>query len=384
MTLIVDNDALAEFCDSVRGEEFITVDTEFMRERTFWPRLCLVQIAGPNQAVAVDALAPDIDLSPVMELMADTSILKVFHAARQDLEIFYNLTGRLPSPIFDTQIAAMVCGFGDAASYETLASKLARAKIDKSSRFTDWSARPLSEKQIAYALADVTHLRIVYQKLEKRIGKNGRAAWLREEMDTLSAPETYDLAPELAFRRIKVRSPKPRLLAILREVAAWREREARTRDLPRNHVLRDDALLEIAFHRPSTVADLARTRGLGKRMAEGSMGAALLEAVARGMEVPDTECPRPETKPQFPSGIGPTTELLKVLLKMKCEQYGVAQKLVACSSDLDALAAYGEEAEVPLLKGWRRELYGDDALKLCDGALALSVRNRHIVVLPAP
>ena len=384
MTLIVDSQAVAEFCRSAAGSEFITVDTEFMRERTYWPRLCLVQLGGPEHAVAIDAMAPDIDLTPVFELMANPSVLKVFHAARQDLEIFYNLTGRLPEPIFDTQIAAMVCGFGDAASYETLAKKLARAKIDKSSRFTDWSARPLSDRQVEYALADVTHLRVVYEKLSKGLGKNGRSAWLHEELAVLSAPETYDLPPELAFRRIKVRSPKPRLLSVLREVAAWREIEARTRDIPRNHFLRDDALLEIAFHQPKTAAELARTRGLGKRLADGPSGATLLEAVARGMAVPDRECPRPEIKPQLPNGIGPTTELLKVLLKMKCEENAVAQKLVASSSDLDALAAHGEQADTPVLKGWRRELFGEDALKLCRGEIALSIRDRKISALPTP
>ncbi|MEO5336769.1 MAG: ribonuclease D [Magnetospirillum sp. WYHS-4] len=385
MTLIVQSAPLAEFCARLKGVDYITVDTEFMREKTFWPQLCVLQVAGPEEAIAIDALAPGMDLAPLFDIFVDPSVLKVFHAARQDLEIFYHLMGRLPVPVFDTQVAAMVCGFGEQVGYDTLVAKLAKAHIDKSSRFTDWAIRPLSAKQIGYALADVTHLRTVYDKLKRRLDRNGRAGWLDEEMATLTAPETYAVDPQESFRRLKSRSASPRMLAVLREVAAWREREAQRRDLPRNRVLRDEALLEIAHHTPSTVSDLARTRGLGARLAEGSQGAAILEAVRRGREVPEEECPRPEDKPFLPRGIGPLSDLLKVLLKMKCEEFDVAQKLVASASDVDMIAAFGPEAQVPTLHGWRLDVFGRDALRLRAGEVALagSLDGIHTVDIPS-
>ncbi len=254
------------------------------------------------------------------------------------------------------------CGFGDSVAYETLVSKLARARIDKSSRFTDWSLRPLSERQIAYAIADVTHLRPVYEKLEKRLASNGREGWLDEEMATLTAPTTYAVAPEAAFRRIKARAAKPRMLAVLRELAAWREREAQTRDLPRNRVMRDESLVEIAHHTPKTAQDLSRTRGLGKKFAEGPQGKAVLEAVARGLAVPDADCPQPPRRQEQTRNVGPAVDLLKVLLKMKCAEAGVAQRLVATSDDLDMVATQGEKADVAVLHGWRRKLSGEIAL----------------------
>lgn len=385
MTLISDTRELAAFCARIAQSSFITVDTEFMRERTYWPKLCVVQLAGAEEAAAVDALADGIDLQPVFDLMADRRLLKVFHAGRQDLEIFFHLTGQLPQPVFDTQIAAMVCGFGDAAGYETLVTRLTRARLDKASRFTDWSARPLTERQVAYALADVTHLRKVYEKLQKKLMQNGRADWLAEEIATLTSPETYAPNPDEVFRRIKTRSASPRFLAVLREVAAWREIEAQRLDLPRNHVLRDESMVEIAHHMPETPADLARTRGVGRRLAEGPAGAALLAALARGKAVPDKDCPRPHNRPVMPNGLGPVTDLLKVLLKMKAEETGAAQRLVASSDDLDMIAAFGEEAAVPALRGWRREVFGEDALKLCRGEIALAVRGRRLdIVLVEP
>ena len=297
--LINESAALAEFCRRVERAPFVTVDTEFMRERTFWPILCVVQVAGggmdkdPAAAAAIDALAPGLDLTPLFRILGDPNILKVFHAARQDLEIFYYLMKKLPAPVFDTQVAAMVCGFGDSASYETLVGTLARARIDKSSRFTDWSVRPLSDRQIAYALADVIHLRQVYEELGRRLAASGREAWLSEEMATLTAEATYDVDPSRAWLRLKARGGG-RFLAVLREVAAWREREAQRRDLPRGRIVRDEALLEIAHHRPATAEALARTRGLGARLAEGPMGAGLLQAIAAGLAVPDQDCPRLE------------------------------------------------------------------------------------------
>ena len=383
MNLISDTSELAAFCGRIAKSKFITVDTEFMRERTFWPKLCVVQLAGDKDEAAIDALAEGIDLTPVFDLMADASILKVFHAGRQDLEIFYHLTGRLPEPIFDTQIAAMVCGFGDAAGYETLVSKLARVRLDKGARFTDWTARPLTDRQVKYALSDVTHLRKVYEKLQQMLNKNGRVEWMAEELAVLTSPDTYAQPPEEAFRRIKTRSNDPKLLAVLREVAAWREREAQRLDLPRNHVLRDEALVEIAHHTPLTPTDLARTRGLGRRLAEGPAGADLIEAVRRGMETPEADWPQAIHKPMLPGGLGPITDLLKVLLKMKCEESGAAQKLVASVHDLELIAAFGEEADVPALRGWRREVFGEDALGLRQGDTALLIKNRKLRVVPA-
>ena len=270
MTVITDTATLADFCRRLSAEAFVTVDTEFMRDRTYWPDLCLVQLAGSEAAAAVDPMADGISLEPLFELLANPQVLKVFHAARQDLEIFYQLAGRLPAPLFDSQVAAMVCGFGDAVSYETLASRLAGARIDKSFRFTDWSKRPLSDRQLTYALGDVTHLRAIYQKLSKRLHSTGRERWVDEEMAVLTDPATYRLDPETAWVRLKPRSGSPKFLNVLKAVAAWRETEAQRRNLPRNRLVRDEALLEIAAQAPSTVAELARTRSLSRGTASCS------------------------------------------------------------------------------------------------------------------
>src|SRR5271167_2344542 len=284
MTVITDSEALARFCRRQEAAGFVAVDTEFMRERTYWPILCLVQVAGPEEAVAIDALAPGIDLTLLLALMADESILKVFHAARQDIEIFFNLSGTVPKPLFDTQIAAMVCGFGDAVSYETLVSKLAQASLDKSSRFTDWSHRPLTERQIHYALADVVHLRTVYDRLQQQLASNGRAGWFAEEMAGLADAATYRNDPSEAWRRFRLRGRvDARFFGVLREVAAWRETAAQQRNLPRGRIIRDEAILEIAAHAPKSIEALARTRSLGKGIAEGKLGSEILEAVQRGL-----------------------------------------------------------------------------------------------------
>jgi len=384
MTLITKTSELVQFCNSVKGEPFVTVDTEFMRESTYWPLLCLVQVAGKDDAVAIDALAPGIDLAPLFDLMDAPETLKVFHAARQDLEIFHHLTGRVPAPLFDSQVAAMVCGFGDQVGYENLIAKLTKARIDKSSRFTDWSRRPLSDKQIAYALSDVTHLRDAYRKLAKQLEKNGRAAWLESEMAILKSPQTYEGDPEQAYKRIKARNPKPRVAVLLKELAAWREREAQKRDIPRNRILRDDALMEIAHHAPKNANDLARTRGLGDRMAKGPQGAEILKAVQRGLAVPDSELPHAPKKQELPSGIGPVADLLKVFLKMICEETGVAQKLIANAADIDQIAAFGKDADVEAMKGWRLELFGEAALKLRSGEMGLAIKNKKVVLLDNP
>ncbi len=381
MTLINDSETLAAFCERQAGADYVTVDTEFMRDRTYWPRLCLVQIAGPQEAAAIDALAPDLDLGPLLALMANPSVTKVFHAARQDIEIFFHMSGTVPAPLVDTQVAAMVCGFGDAVSYETLAGRLAGASIDKSSRFTDWSQRPLTDRQLKYALADVVHLRVIYERLVKRLARTGRTEWVREEMTALTDPQSYRLDPREAWRRLKVRSDRPRFLAVLRELAAWREEEAQRRDLPRNRVLKDESLMEIAAHAPRTVEELARSRGLSRSIAEGRQGAAILAAVRRGLELPEADIPRPQARPELPASIGPVVELLRVLLKAKCEQHGVAQKLVASAADLELIAA-DDEAAVPALHGWRRELFGADALALKHGQLALAVAKNRIELVP--
>jgi ribonuclease D len=381
MTWIADSATLAEFCRRVSTSPYVTVDTEFMRERTYWAQLCVVQIASPDEAAAVDALAPGMDLSPLLELLTDQQVLKVFHAARQDLEIFFHLCNTVPGPLFDTQVAAMVCGFGDAVSYENLAGKLAGARIDKSSRFTDWAHRPLTDRQLQYALSDVTHLRLAYEQLRRRVEKTGRGEWVGEEMAVLTDPATYRLEPREAWRRIKFRTDKPRALAVLREVAAWREEEAQRRDLPRNRILKDETLCEIAAHAPSDVEHLARCRGLSRAIAENKQGQAILAAVKRGLELPAAQCPVPPPRRDLPAGRGPVVDLLRVLLKMRCEDHDVAQKLVASADDLELIAA-DDTADVPALSGWRYEIFGADALALKHGRLALTTVGRRVKVVP--
>jgi len=380
--MITQTKDLIAFCQKLKGTPFVTVDTEFMRESTYYPLLCLVQVAGPDDTVAaIDALAPGIDLAPLFDLMNAPETLKVFHAARQDLEIFYHLMKKVPAPLFDSQVAAMVCGFGDQVGYENLIGKLTNARIDKSSRFTDWSRRPLSERQITYALSDVTHLRDAYRKLQSQLEKNERESWLTSEMNILTSPATYEGNPDLAYKRIKARHPKPRIIAILREVAAWREREAQRRDMPRNRILRDDAILEICHHAPKSPDDLARTRGLSERVANGASGVEILKAVARGLSIPDADLPAPEKRKDLPSGIGPVSDLIKVFLKMVCQQNDVAQKLIANASDIDQIAAYGEKADVPAMQGWRYELFGGPAVKLRSGEMGLAIKNKKVILL---
>lgn len=378
--MIATQEALDAFCQRMSTEPFLAVDTEFLRDKTYWPQLCLVQVAGTDEAAAIDPLADGIDLAPLHRLMNDPGILKVFHAARQDLEIFFHLTGTVPAPLFDTQVAAMVCGFGESASYETLASKLARAQIDKSSRFTDWSARPLTDKQLSYALSDVTHLRVVYDKLNQRLIRAKRAHWIAEEMAILSDPATYRLDPEQAWVRLRPRTNNPRFLSILRELASWREQEAQRRNLPRNRLLRDEALLEVAATAPTGTSDLARSRSLTRGIVEGPIGDALLAAVARGAAVPTDQAPRMAERADLPPGRAPLVELLKVLLKTKCEQHDVAQKLIASSADLEHIAC-SDTANVPALQGWRREVFGDDALALKRGQLALTAQDDGIALV---
>lgn len=383
MKLISDQAALAAFCARLQNEPYITVDTEFMREKTYWPQLCLVQIAGPEEAWAIDPLAEGIDLSPLYDVMTNESVLKVFHAARQDVEIFHHLSGAVPKPLFDTQVAAMVCGFGDSVSYENLATQLAKAKIDKSMRFTDWSVRPLSDNQIMYALADVTHLRVIYEKLRKRLADNGRLEWVAAEMAFLADPATYRADPEESWQRLKPRTTSGRFLQVLKNLAAWRETEAQAKDLPRQRIVKDETLLEIAARTPSSVDDLARMRGMTRGTAEGRFGQAIIKVIAEAKSVPESLWPSLPDKADLPRGLGPMTDLLKVLLKLKSDQHDVAQKLIASSSDLDLLAS-DDNAKIPALEGWRRALFGEDALRLKHGdvALGVSANGKGLILVP--
>jgi len=373
---------LAAVCKRFAAFDTVTVDTEFMRETTYWPKLCVVQMASPEEAVIIDATTPEIDLDPFFKLMADEKVMKVFHAARQDIEIVYHRGGLIPHPVFDTQVAAMVCGFGDSISYDQLVNRLTGARLDKSSRFTDWSRRPLSERQIEYALADVTHLRDVYQSLAARLAEQQRTDWVREEMEVLTSPETYRLEPELAWKRLKLRVRKPIELAILQEVAAWREREAQARDVPRGRVLKDDAIYEVAQQQPTTAAALAQLRTIPRGFERSRSAEEILAAVKGVVALPKDQLPRlPKHRPTA-NGNGAAVDLLKVLLKMISESHGVAAKVIATVDDLEALAA-DDAADVPALHGWRRELFGETALKLKRGDIALAVRANQVVAIPS-
>ncbi|CDI08053.1 ribonuclease D [Agrobacterium pusense] len=370
--------ALAEACTELAKSEFITIDTEFLRETTFWPELCLVQMASPTLEVLVDPLAKGLDLTPLFELMANPDVVKVFHAARQDIEIIYHLGGLIPHPIFDTQVAAMVCGFGDSISYDQLVQKIKNVQIDKSSRFTDWSRRPLTEKQLDYALADVTHLRDVYLSLKAQLEREGRSLWLTEEMDILESRDTYDMHPDDAWLRLKSRLRKPTELAILKFVAAWREREARSRNVPRSRVLKDDAIFEIAQQQPKDAEALSRLRTIPKGWERSASGNAIVETVNAALALPKEEMPKAPRHSHAPEGSGAAVELLKVLLKLTADKHGVAAKVIANSDDLDKIAAEGEKATVAALTGWRRELFGNVALKLINGEVALRFAGKRV------
>lgn len=383
MDLITTTESLYRLCDSLASETFITVDTEFMRESTYWPDLCLIQVAGETIHGLIDPLAPGIDLKPFFALMDNPNVLKVFHAARQDIEIMVHRAGIVPHPVFDTQIAAMVCGFGDQVGYEAIVRKLAKAQIDKSSRFTDWSRRPLSEKQLAYALADVTHLRVVYAALKTELDRTGREHWLREEMNILTNPATYRTEPEDAWKRIKVRLRSKKQLAVLMEIAAWREREARDKNVPRSRVLKDDAIAEIATQCPQTREALNQLRALPKGMATSRIGDAIQKAVTAGLAIDPKSLPQPDDgRDEMSDAAQAAAEILKLALKVVCEQEGIAPKLVASSSDIDAVAE-SDEADVHLMHGWRRELFGDLALAIKRGEAVIGFEGGRVRVLPA-
>jgi ribonuclease D len=370
---------LAEACRRLARHPFVTVDTEFLRESTYFPILCVVQMASPDEAVVIDALAEGIDLQPLYDLMADESVLKVFHAARQDIEIVWHRAGLIPHPVFDTQVAAMVLGYGDSISYEQLVQRITGDFIDKSHRFTDWTRRPLSKAQLDYAVSDVTHLRDVYLKLSADLAHRDRTDWVFREMEVLTSPATYRLEPEKAWGRLKTRVRKPKELAVLIEVAAWREREAQARDVPRGRVLKDEVIGDIAIHAPTTPEKLAHLRSIPKGFERSRWGSDILAAVARGLARDPKTLPRFERTATAPNGAA-TVELLKVLLRMTAEKHGVAAKVIATVDDLDRIAA-DDAADVPALKGWRRQLFGEKALALKHGKLALAVEKGRVVAV---
>ena len=380
MKTITTSSELKEFCDRAANKKYITIDTEFLRERTYFSKLCLVQLATPGEenenAVIVDTLVNNLDLSPLYELFQNQNIVKVFHAARQDLEIFYLASGIFPYPLFDTQIAAMVCGFGDQVAYETLVRQLAKQTLDKSSRFTDWSRRPLTDAQKKYALADVTHLRVIYEILSEQLVKSGRLKWVDDELKNLVSPETYDVDPKNSWRRLKTKSNSRRFLGLVASLAEFRENFAQSKNIPRNRVIKDDALLELASNKPRNLEELSRSRLLLREARKGEIASGLLKAIEKGLEIPDSELPEKQLKPEKGQINNALADLLRVLLKSCSENTGVASKLIATAGDLDALAA--GDRNIDALNGWRFEVFGQSALQLCDGKIGLSVKGSKV------
>lgn len=383
MKTLTTTEDLAAFCAEAAKHDYVTVDTEFLRERTYYSKLCLIQLAYPgdgnDDAVLVDPLADELSLEPLYTLFRDTSVVKVFHAARQDLEIFYIDAQVFPEPLFDTQVAAMVCGFGEQVGYETLVKKITRQQLDKTSRFTDWSRRPLTDAQKTYALADVTHLRDIYEFLAAEIEKNGRGHWVSEELEILLAPSTYVIEPAAAWKRVKTRNQSARFLAYVHELAAFREKHAQSKNVPRNRVYKDDALVELASLKPKSTEELGRARLLLREARRGDIAEGILKAVRAAREIPDDALPRPDRNRDKLQVNPALADLLRVLLKAKTESAGVAAKLIASASDLDAIAA--GQRDVPALKGWRLEVFGTDALRLCDGQVALAANGNDIKII---
>ncbi|MEE9428139.1 MAG: ribonuclease D [Paracoccaceae bacterium] len=383
MITITTTAALAEFCERARAHPYVTVDTEFLRERTYYSKLCLVQLAVPGtderDAVLLDPLVADVSMEPLYELFRDTSVVKVFHAARQDLEIFFIEGGVIPDPLFDTQVAAMVCGFGEQVGYETLVRKIAGQPLDKSSRFTDWSRRPLSDAQKTYALGDVTHLRVIYEFLAAKLEETGRAPWVKEELKVLITPETYITDPPEAWKRIKTRTNSGKFLAIVRELAKYREISAQTRNIPRNRIFKDEALLELASTKPRNLGDLGRSRLLQREARKGEISDGILAAISAGLDCKPEDYPKPTGRKEFLQVNPALADLLRVLLKAKCENIGVAQKLIANSSELDQIAS--GLRDVKSLSGWRAEVFGNDAIRLCDGEIGLMAKGSAVKVV---
>ncbi|WP_223422121.1 ribonuclease D [Tateyamaria pelophila] len=384
MKTITTTDALAAFCEEAKSHPYVTVDTEFLRERTYYSKLCLIQLAMPGttdeNAVLVDPLAGGLSLEPLYDLFRDTSVVKVFHAARQDLEIFYVDAEVFPEPLFDTQVAAMVCGFGEQVGYETLVRKITREGVDKSSRFTDWSRRPLTDAQKAYAIADVTHLRQIYEFLSAKLEETGRARWVHEELQVLLSPQTYIVAPDQAWKRVKTRTSSSKFLAIVQELAAFRETYAQRKNIPRNRVCKDDALVELASNKPQSYEDLGRSRLLLREARKGEIADGILAAVTRGIDMAPNAMPKPDRSREKMQVNPALADLLRVLLKAKTESAGVAAKLIASAADLDAIAA--GMRDVPALSGWRAEVFGQDALRLCEGRVALTAQGADVRIIP--
>ena len=378
--MITQSDDLKSACQRLAQERVVAVDTEFLRDNTFWPKLCVVQLAGVDGPILVDALAEDINLTPFLDLMRNPHVVKVFHAGRQDIEIVHHLSGFVPTPIFDTQIAAAVLGLGDAISYDHLVSRLIGATIDKTSRFTDWARRPLSAQQLAYAAADVEHLLSVYEKLKEMLTRFGREAWVADEIATLISPETYRTDPKRAWERLKLRLRRPIELAVVRELAEWRENEAMRRNVPRSRILKDDALFEIAMQRPRSIEDLKQLRTLQRQFSKGDAAGGILAAVERAFHIPQKALPRPPRRRRNPEGVGAAVDLLKVLLKLVSERESVAPRVIATSEDLEMIAI-NETANVRALTGWRRSIFGEAALRLKRGELALAFNGRSVVAL---
>ena len=383
MRTITTTTELAEFCETAKTQPYVTIDTEFLRERTYWSKLCLIQLALPGddgEGVLVDPIeGPDMSLEPLYDLFRHKATVKVFHAARQDLEIFFVEGNCFPDPLFDTQVAAMVCGFGEQVGYETLVRKIAHHPLDKTSRFTDWSRRPLSDAQKTYALADVTHLRVIYESLAEQIAKSGRQKWVEEELSVLTDPETYTVRPEDAWLRVKTRTNSGRFLSIVKELARFREQYAQSNNVPRSRVIKDDALLELASTKPANVEELGRSRLLLREARRGDIADGLLAAVKTGQMTKPEDAPKPDTSRDQLQVNPALADLLRVLLKAKAEEMGVAAKLIASAAELDMIAA--GVRKVPALAGWRAEAFGEDALRLCRGEIALSAKGKNIQVV---
>lgn len=379
MRVVTKTADLEDLSAELAAQPFVAVDTEFMRETTYWPKLCLIQAAAPTVEAVIDPLAEGLKLDALMDVLANKNVLKVFHAARQDLEIFLKIGGALPTPLFDSQIAAMACGYGDTIAYDALVQQVLKRRLDKSSRFTDWSRRPLSEAQLAYALADVTHLRDLYPKLQQKLESEGRSAWLDEEHANLSDPAIYDTTPENSWQRLKLRKTTPDYVLGLQTAAAWRERQAQQRDVPRGRIVKDEALYEIAEHRPKTPADFERMRAVPRGFGNSRAATDLIQALDRAFADTKRVTTKIERPPPLPSGLGPTVELLKVLLRFEAERSQVAPRLIASVADLEAIAA-SDDADVEALKGWRRKVFGDRALALKHGKLALLLKDGKVTV----
>ena len=379
MTLLVSNTAVEEFCAAASAEPFITVDTEFLRDNTYWPKICLIQIACKNQAIAIDPLIDGIDLTPVWNLLVNPKILKVFHACRQDMEVFLNISGQLPAPIYDTQIAAMMLGLGDQIGYDNLLKQVLDRQIDKTSQYSDWSLRPLETGQLAYALGDVTHLYEAYVSLQAALKERGREAWVHEEMASLTYPETYDIDPAKAWRRLKIKSPSKPFLAALKCLAEWRENLAQERDVPRSRVLKDDVLVDLAVRRPKSEGAMMRQRGIGEQLAKGKIGQAILRVLARAETLPESEIPKLPPKPRPIPGVVARSELLRTLLKICADRADIAPRALASTADLDALAR-DQELNLTCLSGWRRDLFGNYALDLLQGKLWLGMKDGKLAM----